>query len=581
MPILSVKSNGEWHSIPAIKGDPGDPAADESITDDMLVTDGIKTEIEWLWGNQLTDSREGELLHAEDAYTAPAVDISVDGKSTQLTTTGKNLFDKSAVTSSRYINSSGGLSPWNMASASDYTPVEPNTIYTLSFASMCGNQGLAFYTDANVESFISYTSVSSTTLLTFTTPENAAYLRFSCYITVLDSAQLEAGSSATAYESYTGGKPSPRPDYPQEIVSVDEPIAHITNKNMLDLPSSLVMLSYGGTWRVPTAGGESNVVTITDDSVTIDPHNSNYGLYISIGRFPAGTYTLSVTKLPAGAVTVYSHTTKPEYGTRDPSKITALVSGLSGQTSGSLTFTLDESQWLLIGVYVSSTSPIGVSNIQLELGSTATTYEPYLGNTASLLPDGYSLRSLPDGTKDELHLSYLRPSKREGWAWYSRELVKRVGKFIATSPNGWIKSNFASNGYYKSVGQITDGLGKPNAKNSIMSPWFKAPDSLSEYFQTVNSCWVDSAVNFNIDPDVFSGTALEFGAWVAEHNIEYYMPLATPTTETLDPIELPIMPSRTVNVWSDPATNLKMTYIQDSNLIIENLEATIADIATS
>lgn len=36
--------------------------------------------------------------------------------------------------------------------------------------------------------------------------------------------QLEYGSSATAYEPYTGGQPSPSPDYPQPIEVTDQPI---------------------------------------------------------------------------------------------------------------------------------------------------------------------------------------------------------------------------------------------------------------------------------------------------------------------------------------------------------------------
>ena len=94
MSVLKVKNGNQWDVVPAIKGDTGDPAADESITDDMLVTDGIKTEIEWLWGNQLTDSREGEILQTDDAYEAPLVSLDVDGNSTQVQTTGKNLFNK-------------------------------------------------------------------------------------------------------------------------------------------------------------------------------------------------------------------------------------------------------------------------------------------------------------------------------------------------------------------------------------------------------------------------------------------------------------------------------------------------------
>ncbi len=36
--------------------------------------------------------------------------------------------------------------------------------------------------------------------------------------------QLEYGSSATAYEPYTGGQPSPSPDYPQPIEITDQPV---------------------------------------------------------------------------------------------------------------------------------------------------------------------------------------------------------------------------------------------------------------------------------------------------------------------------------------------------------------------
>ena len=35
--------------------------------------------------------------------------------------------------------------------------------------------------------------------------------------------QLEYGSSVTAYEPYTGGQPSPSPDYPQSIELADQP----------------------------------------------------------------------------------------------------------------------------------------------------------------------------------------------------------------------------------------------------------------------------------------------------------------------------------------------------------------------
>lgn len=43
--------------------------------------------------------------------------------------------------------------------------------------------------------------------------------------------QLEKGSEAHAYEPYTGGIPSPNPDYPQEIKSVVNPIVKVSNED--------------------------------------------------------------------------------------------------------------------------------------------------------------------------------------------------------------------------------------------------------------------------------------------------------------------------------------------------------------
>lgn len=221
---------------------------------------------------------------------------------------------------------------------------------------------------------------------------------------------------------------------------------------------------------------------------------------------------------------------------------------------------------------------VSVEQVTLHASADGTTNA---ANWPVLLNLTHALRSLPDGTKDTLALTYLRQSTREGWAWYSRELAQAIGDFLATSPNGWVKSSAASNGYYKMVSQITDGRGKSYVGKGIMSPWFKAANSVNEYKQTINSCWVDSYVNFNIDPDVFSGTALEFGQWVAEHNIEFYIPLATPITTQLDPIELPVLPAPNCTVWADPTTGLQMKYVQDTNIVIADLRAALADLATS
>lgn len=54
---------------------------------------------------------------------------------------------------------------------------------------------------------------------------------------------LELGTEATAYEPYTGGQPSPYPDYPQEIKSVVNPIVKVCGKNLFDSKKFPIILN--------------------------------------------------------------------------------------------------------------------------------------------------------------------------------------------------------------------------------------------------------------------------------------------------------------------------------------------------
>lgn len=599
MSVLKVKNGNQWDIVPAIKGDPGDPAADESITDDMLVTDGIKTEIEWLWGNQLTDSREGEILHAEDAYEAPLVSLDVDGKSTQATTTGKNLFDKDTAYAGWYINSSGIRANGSTNSCTDFIPVVGGNTYAFSYgAALSAGNYIAWYTDAD-QSTVTGNRVDARNLqnIVATAPSDAKYVRFSFQTSSLNKIQLETGSSATAYEPYTGAKPSPSPDYPQEITSIDEPSMTFAGKNILNIESS-------GSWRHAglTVSVQNGVVTRSGIHTNIPSPNSRaFTIGNGIVSTDTGTNYVGQTTISSSvAMPIKRGTYKYSCeGNTSPFRV-ILKYGQIGTTGTNVSsgnvFAINDDCYYCLGVQINTYETDATYTVypQLELGSTATDYEPYLGNTVPLLPDGYSLRSLPDGTKDELHLSYLRPSKREGWAWYSRELVKRIQERILNGSENW---NRGSSTYDGTLGtdrfiNLSDSLDLGiRSPNSVLSPILKSKNdyiwanpnvhlwSICRNAKQVHVVFDNETVG--IDSSGEDDRTNKIKTWLSENPITIYYPLATPITETLDPIELPIMPSRTINVWSDPATNLKMTYIQDSNLIIENLEATIADIATS
>ena len=123
----------------------------------------------------------------------------------------------------------------------------------------CG-QGPAFrninFEDANVERGG-----------TFTTGETTSFIRLSLLREKLDSITLNEGSKSIPYEPYTGGKPSPSPEYPQEIKNSGkwnadtqkyEVSVKVTGKNLFDIEKAEVS---GG--NLCTAKRENNIVKIT------------------------------------------------------------------------------------------------------------------------------------------------------------------------------------------------------------------------------------------------------------------------------------------------------------------------------
>ncbi|HID9100324.1 TPA: SGNH/GDSL hydrolase family protein [Klebsiella quasipneumoniae] len=112
---------------------------------------------------------------------------------------GKNLFDKSAVTTGYYVNNSTGNLIANASySASDYMPVIAGQNYTQSYSHQT-----AFY-DANKVYISGVLALGTpTTPRTLLAPAGAAYVRMTVANTVLDTTQFEKGSESTSYQAYS------------------------------------------------------------------------------------------------------------------------------------------------------------------------------------------------------------------------------------------------------------------------------------------------------------------------------------------------------------------------------------------
>lgn len=178
-------------------------AADAKVTGDKILQYAIKNTVSGESPLTITDSAE-EMLQ----------DIKLLGKSEQFTTTGKQLIPfpyvdkdmtKNGVTFT--VKEDGGIKVYGTSSESVVFILATIDYGTESiFNNSIGNGKIISGGKDNVS--IEYHGVTKKTYLSIA-PGKA--------VDVVIYPQLQNGSTATPYEPYTGGQPSPNPEYPQEI----------------------------------------------------------------------------------------------------------------------------------------------------------------------------------------------------------------------------------------------------------------------------------------------------------------------------------------------------------------------------
>ena len=352
---------------------------------------------------------------------------------------------------------------------------------------------------------------------------------------------------------------TPTPDAPVPILSVDDLSLVCAGKNLLD-PSTLEQGSIyyiSGIERVSTTRCRtSNHIPVSPGDSLVLTASSLLGQvqWYAVWYFMSNAAGIGVAFINAGqALTVPSGV--------DTCRIILRVS--------------DDSNVI----------PSDFTNIQLELGSTATAYEPYQATTVTL---PVTLRSLPDGTRDSATLTYLRPSSREGWAWYGGEVTQRVHEATFDDSGTWYRNNGTevSGGTWRFEVDV-------RTQEQPASTWNTASYAVPAYCDhleamSTGSLYSSGADHFGIY--LFrlyvrmSGitTLDELKAWLASNPLTIQYPVE-PTTTALDPIELPVLPAPSVTIYAtaDATPTLQVTYERDVNITIAALEAAFADLATS
>lgn len=177
-------------------------------------------------------SNQGE-THLADSDNGKIQDMMLYGKSSQFTTTGKNLANGQNINC--FINSVAdtcGISSNDIGMVIDVSKLTNVSISTRSiqdrYRFACAN---TVPTKGN--SITCYNGTNKDGTKDSYTMDTTGYNYLFINVTKLEDIQAEKGSESTSYEPYTGGIPSPSPDYPQEIKSVVNPTVKVCGKNLL------------------------------------------------------------------------------------------------------------------------------------------------------------------------------------------------------------------------------------------------------------------------------------------------------------------------------------------------------------
>lgn len=348
-----------------------------------LVWDALGAVSEALqWGDYTTES--GSFITLNDAIqNAPMSLTQIKGNAEQTTYSGKNLIqlDDISLTNQSiyyYVNINPQIN-CTLVAGQAYTFSADLTIggsVTESRLSIgCGSTGYA--ADLYTEMSVSSGKYSATFTPTSTQLQNGTsfYIRFPRFTTPsatgvnysIKNAMLEKGSTATSYEQYVGGTPAPNPDYPQAIdVVTGEQTVGVVGKNLFDKDNANIINAYIDTLHTSITSNSNNRI-------------------IWVPCQPSTTYTLQ--KLAVGTSWI---TRQIAYTTQEPAvgvQTYSMVDMAGNDTSKTYTTGAD-ARYLVVRIWVSGqdaeTLDAMLGSVQLELGSTATTYEPYQGQSSEV-----------------------------------------------------------------------------------------------------------------------------------------------------------------------------------------------------
>ena len=347
--------------------------------------------------------------------------LKMYGKSEQVQYSGKNLFNVSDTTNNiltkngikiNEVDQQNGIIKAEFSLPYQQLGVminsSANTTYTLSFKQKNSKNNeievRSYYVKNDVigdnikqvvisseEASFTFTVLNDSYIVVYFRPKGN-YSSSDTNVCEFTNIQLERNASSTEFEPYVGGKPSPSPDYPQEIKYVENPTLMIHTKNIVK-----------DVYVIETTTQYSSALLIDADIQGDTEYMLSFiapeGLRVYVNE------NLCLYKLIKGTGKIQSVPIKT-------------IKTISKDNANQ--FNTNRQKWMLLKIDKDNTVKSKFDKIQLEKGNVATTYESY-GCKILTLP--YQLNAIPvssDGNYTDV----------EGQQWVCDEIDFERGVYI-------------------------------------------------------------------------------------------------------------------------------------------------------
>jgi hypothetical protein len=310
--------------------------------------------------------------------------------------------------------------------------------------------------------------------------------------------QLEQGSTATSFEPYTGATASPNPDYPQDVrVVTGENTVKVVNKNLFDKNNANII---------------SNYALVDNNSGYWYYENGDSTLYIHCKKNTQYTVSKTTSERLRVATCIDEPRTLPQ-----------TYNYISSSDTSKCTITTNANDNYLCVFFKRYSDTLTVQQIldtiQIEEGSTATTYEEHKEQDFPISLSNIELCKIGD------YKDYPWKDESTG-KWYIKKLIEEgilngndnfiflertgVNVFLTTKFQPYVIRNSTTKNIISNYFTgISDSQG--NVSNSIRA------NRNGQIFITIPNT------------NVIATSTDTFKAWLSTHNVEVYYILATPT----------------------------------------------------